>query len=152
MDVKKELADSLIMIRKIQQGLTKSGPLANQLNFLEKKIDTVAQKLENEPHETQSEVRLELLAHLCLFSELSMADFDSLIEAREKFQNLLPDHFEHYLSHLEGSTWAISWSGCLDCRHFSGRCNLNLSPVEDPSDVHRLEKTCSSYIRRSSKI
>ena len=150
MDIEKELAEGLKMVLKIQRDLTDEDSLEERLVFLEEKITAFAKKLEGEP---QSDVRLELLAHLCLLSELaSGAGFDRLIDAREKFQDLLPDHFSHYLSHLEQSTWFISWSGCLDCRHFSNRCNLNLSPQEDPNDIHRLQKVCSSHVKRSSKL
>ncbi len=151
MNIEQELTEGWEKAAELERELineTKS--LEEQLTLLKAQVGELAAKLEREPRKS---IRVELLARLCLLSELySATDFDHMIEIRERFQELLPEHFSEYLAHLKTLSWHISWSGCLSCRHFLGRCNLNLTPVEVPGGEHRLEKTCPSWVRRSRKV
>lgn len=151
MNIEQELTEGWEKAEELEQKLiNKTESLEEQLVFLKAQVDELATKLERE---SKKSIRVELLARLCLLSELySATDFDRMIEIRERFQELLPGHFGEYLAHLKTLSWHISWSGCLSCRHFLGRCNLNLAPVEVPGDEHRLEKTCPSWVRRSRKV
>lgn len=151
MKVEEELHESLKRISKIQQGIaSKADGLDKQMELLEKRIGKMVKELGDG---SNKEKRVELLAELCLYSELgSVLGFDQMITAREKFQELLPRHFNEYLSHLDSISWEISWSGCLDCRHFLGRCNLGLTPSELESDEYGLEKTCPKREKRSRKV
>ncbi|MFQ5574685.1 MAG: hypothetical protein ACE5E0_03565 [Terriglobia bacterium] len=150
MDVKEELAEGMKKIADIQKVLVDKDPAPReQLAFLEKKVDGFSSRFKK----SDQGARVTLLAHLCLLSEVAAnMDFNRMISAREKFQDLLPEHFAYYLAHLKESPWAITWSGCLDCRRFVGRCQLNLSPQDDPDDEYRLKKMCDSYSKRSSKL
>ncbi|MDI6689373.1 MAG: hypothetical protein QME54_03010 [Actinomycetota bacterium] len=151
MDIEKELAESWKKIGKIQKKLMrKSEDVGEQISILEKEIDKLVSELNKRQDKSK---RLELLTRLCLLSELCSAiDFDRMIEAREKFQDLLPQHFKEYLAHLKTIPWHISWSGCLKCRHFSGKCNLNLMPLEVSDSKHGLQKTCPSWVKKSGKL
>lgn len=151
MSVEKELEESLKKINETQAEVaSKVESLEEQVELLNKRVDQLAEDMQKDPKES---LQLELLTELCLLSELSAAvDFDQMIDAREKFKNLLPNHFEQYLKYLEMLPQEVVWSGCLNCRHFLGRCKLNLRPVESSSDEHGLEKTCPSHVRRSRKL
>ncbi len=121
MDVEKELTESWKKIGKLQQHIAEeNSDLEGQVFLLEEYIDELSKDVK------KKNARIDLLARLCLLSEICSAiDFDRMIDAREKFQDLLPKHFEYYLSHLDSSPWHIAWSGCLGCIHFSGKCTAH---------------------------
>lgn len=149
--IKQELTKAWEKAVLLQQELAnQAAELKKQKALVEKEIDELAKGFKKE---SSRSLRLKLLTRLCLLSELSSAvDFDSLIEAREKFKKLLPRHFDYYLSHLETMKWRVSWSGCLECRHFSGQCALNLTPVEAPDESNRLAKFCPQKEKRSPNL
>lgn len=149
MDAEKELADGWQRMSGLQRRIAVEAlTLAEQASLLEKEIDQLAPT-----GHANAKNRVELLARLCLLSEICAAiDFDRMIEAREKFQALLPTHFPEYLSHLDSLTWDIGWSGCLECRHFAGRCTLGLTPQDLPESHTRLDKHCTSKIKRSRNL
>jgi len=148
MDVEGELTEGWQRVGKLQQ------------HFIGEDIDVENQicMLEDDIGELSSEVskkakRIDLLARLCLLSEICSAiDFDRMIDAREKFQGLLPNHFDYYLSHLESAPWHIAWSGCLGCIHFSGKCALNLTPQETSETGDHIKKFCASRSLRSHNL
>jgi hypothetical protein len=144
-----ELAESWKGLGKLQQKLaSKAKTIEEQIKILEKEIDEMVLK----KSQTKT-VRIELLKRLCLLSELCGAlDFDEMIGAREKFKSLFPVHFSKYLNHLDARPWNIAWSGCLDCRHFAGRCTLNITPIDKPDSTYRLEKYCPSKVKRSPNL
>lgn len=148
MDVEKELTEGWKKIGKLQQRVTGSNAdLEDQICGLEKDIDELSKDA------SKKNTRIDLLARLCLLSEICSAiDFDRMIDAREKFQDLLPQHFEYYLSHLESAPWHIAWSGCLGCVHFSGQCTLNLTPQEVSESENQVKKFCPSRSLRSHNL
>lgn len=151
MAIKEEFTKAWEEAAPLQQSLAEGAEsLEEQKALVEKEIDKLAKRLDKKPGKS---LRLELLTRLCLFSELSSAlGFDFLIKAREKFKKLLPQHFDYYLGHLETMKWQVSWSGCLECRHFSGQCTLNLTPVEAPNESNRLAKFCPQKEKRSPNL
>ncbi len=148
MDIEKELTEGWKKVGKLQQQINgESSDFENQIFALQEEID----KLTKDVNKKSS--RIDLVARLCLLSELCSAiDFDRMIDAREKFQDILPKHFEYYLSHLESAPWHIGWSGCLGCIHFSGKCALNLTPQEVSESEHQIKKFCPSRSLRSHNL
>jgi len=67
-----------------------------------------------------------------------------MIEVREKFQELFPEHFENYLSNLGSLYRQISWPGCLECSNFDGQCSLGITPTEVPGGSHNSARYCRS--------
>ena len=151
MTIKEEFTKAWEQAALLQHRLAeKSASLDEQKTLIEKEIDKLAGEFNKK---LSGSLRLKLLTRLCLFSELSSTiNFDSLIKAREKFKKLLPRHFEYYLSHLETMKWQVNWSGCLECRHFSGQCTLNLTPVDAPDESNRLAKSCPQKEKRSPHL
>lgn len=147
-DVEKELTEGWKKVGKLQQHINGENPdLENQIFLLEKGIDDLSKEM------GKKNMRVDLLARLCLLSEICSAiDFDRMIDAREKFQDLLPKHFEYYLSHLESAPWHIGWSGCLGCIHFSAKCTLNLTPQELDEGEENIKKFCPSRTLRSHNL
>lgn len=146
---------------ELHQAWERAGRLQAEMMASTQSIDREIEVLEEK---TQTEVlqfaaspgpatRVKLLSSLCLLSELcSAVDFDRMIEARERFQELLPEHFQYYLSHLDSMSWHVAWSGCLECRHFQGKCTLNLAPVEVSEGSHHLAKACDHKTKRSRNL
>jgi hypothetical protein len=134
------LVESWKHIPKLQRLATsKARTLEEQAQWLHIYID---ERLAG--NEMGQEAREEMLAALSLQSEIySLLDFDKMIDAREKFQSLFPEHFAEYLRGLESLSWQITWPGCLECSHFTERCELGLSPSSIAGD-HVSVKTCSS--------
>lgn len=151
MTVKEELQEAWEDACRRQMNLASEAPsLDQQIELLEGEVDELT------AHKSGLEDprrRVRLMASLCLLSELcSAVNFDRMIEARERFQDILPEHFSFYLSHLESMTWHVSWSGCLECRHFAGKCTLNVAPVESEDTTHHLAKSCCHKKRRSRNL
>lgn len=148
MKVEQELEEALKKMVKIRQKLSQTtNSLEEQAAILEKSIEAATSDSQDKTEQTQR------IAELCLLAELSGSlGFDEMIEARAKFKEMMPEYFEAYLKHLEASSWEITWSGCLDCAHFSGQCNLGLNPKDKETDTYRLEKTCSSWEKKSRKL
>lgn len=136
-----ELAESLKHIPGLERQLAlQCNTLGEQAIWLESKIDELVRRNHDGWDETQ---RLEVLSKLSLLSELcAVISFDKMIEAREKFQSLFPEHFKEYLGRLDSLSWQILWPGCLECRHFNGKCSLGLTPVETPGGRYSFEKYC----------
>ncbi len=146
---------------ELHQAWEKAGRLQAEMMSRTQSLDREIEALEQQSQEEADAFassptpagRVSLLSSLCLLSELcSAVDFDRMIEAREKFQDLLPNHFEYYLKHLDSMSWHVAWSGCLECRHFQGKCTLNLTPVEVSEGSHHLAKTCSHKAKRSKNL
>ncbi len=156
MNIEEELMEGWKKTNAIEQELAEEyNDPEEQIEKLKNELDKLISKFLSSDKKTDNKksLRIEILAHFCLLSELlSALDFDRMIEIREEFMDLLPNHFKYYLSHLESLSWHISWSGCLSCRHFSGSCNLNLKPHESSEDEHLAGKTCSFWVRRSRKV
>lgn len=148
MDVERELTDGWKRVAKLQQEVIGGGSdPKDQIFLLEEDISELSKNVK------KKDKRIDLLAHLCLLSEICSAiDFDRMIDAREKFQDLLPQHFEFYLSHLDSAPWHIGWSGCLGCIHFSGQCALNLTPQEITENDDSIKRYCPSRSRRSQNL
>lgn len=147
-DVEKELTEGWKKVGKLQQQITGEDiDLEGQIVMLEEDIGELSKAV------NKKGTRIDLLACLCLLSEICSAiDFDRMIDAREKFQDLLPRHFEYYLSHLESAPWHIGWSGCLGCIHFSAKCTLNLTPQEVSESEEQIKKFCPSRSLRSHNL
>ncbi len=148
MDIEKELTEGWKRVAKLQQEVNMSGSEPDdQIFLLEEDIEQLS------PNAGQKDSRIDLLARLCLLSEICSAiDFDKMIDAREKFQDLLPDHFDYYLAHLDSAPWHIGWSGCLGCTHFSGTCALKLTPQEISDGDDHIKKFCPSRSLRSHNL
>ncbi|HZD59340.1 MAG TPA: hypothetical protein VE439_02650 [Anaerolineae bacterium] len=143
-----ELIGSLERISVLEHELTSCGEtLEEQANWLESRID----ELVYWNHDGwDGEQKLEVLAELSLLSELCASiSFDRMIEAREKFQDLFPEHFKEYLDHLNSLSQWVSWPGCLECRHFNGECSLSQTPVEVSGGRYGSEKRCKLKERRA---
>lgn len=99
--------------------------------------------------------RIDLLAYLCLLSELcELTDFSLMIKARELFLDLYPKHFKTYLDLLERGLLEkeLSWLGCSDCIHFlSKKCSLNLVPIESRGKDGNLIRSCPSLDNRRKR-
>lgn len=151
MDIEAELNEAWNQAAQLQQKLmADNDSLESGANRLETRVTKLAKAAAEKKKKAS---RIELLAHLCLLSEICSAlDFDRMIVARERFQAIYPAHFTKYLSHLDTLSWNTSWSGCLECRHFSGRCNLNLIPVDAPDSISGLEKHCPQKTKRSRHL
>lgn len=149
--VEDELQESFKKINWIQKKLLgQNNNLEEQVRLLWEEVESMITRFGSEPTKTE---RIDLVSRLCLLSELTGAlDFDRMIETRERFRDLFPEHFREYLNYLKTVSWEITWSGCLGCHYFSGRCALNLVPIETPTSDHRLRKFCPSRIKKSSKL
>jgi len=146
-----ELHEALKKIHYLQKKLSsKQVGLDEQITDLEDQIEQLSAKATSQP---TKEERIQLLARLCLLSELSGAvSFDGLIKAREKFLDMFPEHFGEYLAHLDTASWEITWSGCLGCLHFAGKCALNITPIEMPSSDDKLRRICPSREKKSVNL
>ncbi len=151
MNYEEELHEGLKKISWLQKKLiSKADNIDDQIAELEKQIKEIKDRATSQPSKDE---RIQLLARLCLLSELSGAiSFGRMIKAREKFREMFPEHFKEYLSHLESASWEITWSGCLGCRHFAGKCALNLTPIETPSPDNRLKRSCPSREQKSVNL
>jgi len=148
MDIEKELTEGWKRVAKLQQEIVQanSDP-EEQIFLLGEDIDELSGDAK------KKNARIDMLARLCLLSEICSAiDFDKMIDARERFQNLLPQHFSYYLSRLDSAPWHIGWSGCLGCIHFSGKCALNLTPQEVTESDDRIKRYCPSRSLRSHNL
>lgn len=151
LNYEEEIHEGLKKINWLQKKLVaKHNGVENQIAELEKQIEEISDKATSKP---TREERIQLLARLCLLSELSsVVGFDRMIKAREKFLDMFPQHFKEYLTHLEDASWEITWSGCLGCIHFAGKCALNLTPIEAPSSDNRLKRSCPSREQKSVNL
>ncbi|MBI4743280.1 MAG: hypothetical protein HY776_00345 [Actinobacteria bacterium] len=153
METDQELTESLKLLSELKQKLingSDSLSLEEKVYSLEEKVGGMADDFVKNPDGPK---RVELVANLCLLSELCGAiDFDRMIEAREKFQELFPHHFKQYLSYLENASWEMTWSGCIGCVHFSGKCALNLSPTEVTSGEGQTKRVCHSRRQKSANL
>jgi hypothetical protein len=143
MDAEQELAESWEKIPELQHLVALQGEtLAEQAFWLRLRIEEAIARNNNG---WEKDKKLDLLAKLSLLSEMyAFIDFDRMIEIREKFQGLFPEHFAQFLSHLDSLSWQIFWPGCLECRHFDGRCTLGMAPVETPGGSRKLDKYCKA--------
>ena len=148
MDIERELTEGWKRVAKLQQEVNISGSDPDeQIFLLEEHIEELSKEAK------RKDARIDLLARLCLLSEIcSAVDFDRMIDAREKFQDLLPEHFDYYLAHLDSAPWHIGWSGCLGCIHFSGTCALKLTPQEATDKDDRIKRFCPSRSLRSHNL
>lgn len=148
MNVEHELADSLKHIPMLEQQVASQGEtLEEQAGWLESRIDDlISQHRDGWDYSQRTEAisKLSLLSQLC-----AVLSFDRMIEAREKFQSLFPEHFKEYLDRLDLFSWQVSWPGCLECRHFEGKCSLGLAPMENPGGRYGFEKNCKSQEGRA---
>lgn len=146
-----ELHEGLKKIHWLHKKLSsKHTGLKEQAAELEEQIEELRNKATSAP--TKDE-RIQLLARLCLLSEVAGAiSFDRMIKAREKFLDMFPEHFKEYLAHLDSASWQITWSGCLGCLHFAGKCALNLTPIEMPSSDDKLRRICPSREKKSASL
>ncbi|MBE0447304.1 MAG: hypothetical protein IBX64_04255 [Actinobacteria bacterium] len=150
MSIGHELIESLKHIPGLERQLASLfDTLEEQASWLESRID----ELVNQNHDSWDDAqRLEVLAKLSLLSELyAVISFDKMIEARERFQNLFPEHFKEYLNHLNSLSHRVSWPGCLECRHFNGKCSLSLTPMEISGGRYGFEKRCK-FKERKAKV
>jgi hypothetical protein len=84
-----------------------------------------------------------LVANLSLLSEIyAVLDFDKMIAIRERFQQLFPAHFERYLNSLDSLSFEMFWPGCLECKHFSGKCEMDVVPSGVWAKNSRFNKYC----------
>lgn len=153
METEQELTESLKLLNGLKQKLINESDgfsLEEKIHSLEEKVGGMADDFVKNPDVSK---RVELIANLCLLSELCGAiDFDRMIEAREKFLEMFPDHFKQYLSYLENASWEMTWSGCIGCVHFSGKCALNLSPTEVALGDGQTKRACHSRKQKSSSL
>lgn len=152
MEIDQELTESLKRLSELKQKIANNEELSleEKICSLEKKVINMGNDFTENPDGFK---RTELIANFCLLSELCGAvDFDRMIEAREKFKEMFPLHFKQYLSYLENASWEMTWSGCIGCVHFSGKCSLNLSPVEVASSENQTKKICHSRKQKSSSL
>lgn len=142
MDAEHELLESWKQIPMLQRQVALRGEtLKEQAAYLKQQIEELVSRNHNGWEESQ---RLELLSKLSLLSEIyAIVDFDKMIEVREKFRDMFPEHFNRYLVNLDSLSWHILWPGCLECRHFNGKCSLGLTPMELP-DGRKSENRCRS--------
>lgn len=129
MDIEKELLE----------GLERVGEIEREILSKRVKIDEYAQKLKEDIEsliEQQKEkanskdYRVTLISKFCALSELySVTDFDKMIETREEFVEIFPDHFTSYLNYLGSATISSSLLyGCLGCSFYKGECEKHLAP------------------------
>jgi hypothetical protein len=143
MSAEHDLAESWKYIPMLQRQVALQGEtLKEQAQWLGLQVDHLINENHNGWEEPQ---KFEVLAKLSLLSEIySLVDFDRMIETREKFQELFPEHFAEYLGSLDSLVWQISWPGCLECSHFDGKCSLGLTPTEVPGGSHNSPRQCKS--------
>lgn len=133
-DIEKEVLEGLEHVGEIEREILANGlHVEEYIMSLETEIDSLAGSWA--VGSSNRENRVILVAKLCALSELcSVIDFDKMIEVREKFIDLFPDHFQAYLGYLETS--AVSSNllfGCIGCVSYQGTCALKLEP---PSEHH----------------
>ena len=142
MDAEHELLASWKQIPMLQRLVALHGnTLKEQAAYLSRQIEELENRNRNGWVE---DLKLNLLSKLSLLSEIyAIVNFDRMIEVREKFRNLFPEHFDKYLANLDLLSWQIFWPGCLECRHFDGKCSLGLTPTELSGGL-KPEKRCRS--------
>ncbi|MCL6473086.1 MAG: hypothetical protein K6T91_09825 [Firmicutes bacterium] len=143
MNAEHELLESWKRIPLLQRQIALQGQtLEEQADYLGKQVDEVIKKNRNSWGEAQ---RLEAVSMLSLLSEIyAIIDFDKMIEVREQFQSLFPEHFRLYLNRIDSLEWQMLWPGCLECSHFNEKCSLNLTPTEPLGGRHKSGRTCKS--------
>lgn len=142
MDAEKELLESLEFVSEIERDILGShSTIDDYVAKLEKDIQDLTRDEKASSSDRGS--RIALLAKLCALSELySVTDFDRMIEARELFVDLLPEHFHSYLNYLETSTISSNLLyGCLGCQSFKGVCELGLKPPVESHGEHCQSRT-----------
>lgn len=145
MDAARDLRESLELLPKLQRGVAENGEtLEEQAIWLEATVDEKISRINGGWNKGR---RLDMLARLALLSELNaVIDFDRMIEAREKFQNLFPEHFKEYLKHLDYMARAVIWPGCFECLHYKhsqNKCLLHIIPIESSVGRTGIEKRCA---------
>jgi hypothetical protein len=126
--------------------MKKADNLVEEVDFLKKDIS----KLLKKKHDKKA--KISLIRNFCLLSELSGSiSFNDMIKVREDFSKKFPEHFKSYLKHLDSRGWEIEWSKCLECRHFSNRCNLGIIPREERHEGLVIKK-CPSFTKRKKGI
>jgi len=138
-----ELAESCKLIPAIQRHVAQQGyTLREQSLWLEGHIGKTVDENRDKWSEQK---RITTIAELSLLSEIyAILDFDKMIEIRENFQKLFPEHFKRYLSSLESLSLQMFWPGCLECRYFESKCELDLAPVGTWMRNNRFDKYCDS--------
>jgi hypothetical protein len=142
-----EVAESCKLIPAIQRHVMRQGlTLQDQALWLESHVMESVNKKRFTWGENE---RVGLIAELSLLSEIyATLDFDKMIEVREKFQDLFPEHFERYLDNLESLSMQMFWPGCLECRNFDGKCELGLTPGGVWDRNSRFDRNCDSKEER----
>ncbi len=143
MSAEHDLSESWKYIPMLQRQVSLKGEtLAEQAQWLDVQVSEMVGGNRDGWEESE---KIQALAKFSLLSEIySLVDFDKMIEVREKFQELFPEHFEKYLSSLDSLCWQISWPGCLECSHFDGKCSLGITPTEVPGGSHNSARYCKS--------
>lgn len=143
MSAEHDLSESWKYIPMLQRQVALKGKtLEEQARWLDLQVSELAKA---SPSGWEEPEKLQLLAQFSLLSEIySLIDFDKMIEVREKFQELFPEHFAKYLGSLDSLSWQISWPGCLECNHFDGKCSLSITPTEAPGGSHNSVRYCKS--------
>jgi len=138
-----ELTESWKYIPRLQQQVALQGDtLDEQAAWLKSQVDKFLRKKHSDWNEND---KFDALSKLSLLSEMyALVDFDKMIEVREKFQSLFPEHFGEYLSHLDSLSWQITWPGCLECRYFNKQCSLGMTPTEPPGGSSKFDRYCVS--------
>jgi hypothetical protein len=146
-DANFEIAESCKLIPTIQRDVIRHGyTLSEQAFWLENHIDKIVEK-DGFSGDVGLEAnnRIDLSAKLSLLSEIySVIDFEKMITIREKFQQLLPIHFKCYLNNLDAVSFDMFWPGCLECRHFTGNCDLDVTPSGSWTSSSRFGRYCDS--------
>ncbi|MDI6715728.1 MAG: hypothetical protein QME63_02140 [Actinomycetota bacterium] len=150
MSAEHELTESWKLIPELQQQVALQGKtIEEQVTWLNSKINKLINRNKNGWEYNR---KMEALAGLSLLSEMyAILDFDKMVEVREKFQSLFPDHFSAYLGRLESLSWQIFWPGCLECRYFEKRCSLGISPTILSGGWRSSERMCRSKEKRTEK-
>jgi hypothetical protein len=68
------------------------------------------------------------------------------IKARERFQELFPEHFKRFMEKLKASAPSIRWSGCTLCKyHLGNECAKGLRPSKVSTRYLNRDYECSAF-------
>lgn len=136
MSAERDLEECLKLVPEIEKEVSRKAPtLGEQASFLAELI--------NDKLASSDRDKIRTLASLCLLSEICGAiDFDRMVEARERFQAMYPEHFASYLMNMVNMAWRFTWPGCLECANYDGHCLSGATPVEMPEGRSRFDKRC----------
>jgi hypothetical protein len=142
-----EVVESYKLIPSIQRHVMRQGlTLQEQAAWLESHI---MENVSKKRFSWSEDERVGLIAELSLLSEIyATLDFDKMIEIRETFQEIFPEHFERYLNNLESLSLQMFWPGCLECRNFNGKCELGITPGGAWDRNSRFDRSCDSKEER----